>query len=224
MRLALGAGLLSPLAMQALPLVEKLEPIAANCVERGWGLWLRLWPESKTPDPWIVLSALCGRHPGISLGLIAGLPAATRIADLEDLAVLNNLSDGRVDFAIEAGTGPDAIDEALKSLQGKSLQRTDGEGIVREFKITPSMACKTVTAWAPERSQTASREADAVWKRLPEEKGPNFAVLRRHENRTTGKYSAATKAELTIFDMPIEIQIADLREYMRRQEQSYEPT
>lgn len=137
MRTAIAVGLTSPHDKAAHKIFATLLPIAERCVAAGSSLWLRAWPARTASDAWIVVTALLQRVPTLTAGVVATFPDATRVSDIEDLLVIDNQSDGRVELAFAPDASQEAIAEVCAALRGEELSRTDPEGTPRTFKTTP---------------------------------------------------------------------------------------
>jgi hypothetical protein len=137
MRIAIAVGLTSPHDKAADKVFATLLPIAERCVAAGASLWLRAWPARTASDAWIVVAALLQRVPKLTAGVVATFPDATRVSDIEDLLVIDNQSDGRVELAFTPDTSQEAITEVCAALRGEALTRLDPEGVPQPFKTTP---------------------------------------------------------------------------------------
>lgn len=149
MRAVLGIGLTTPHAMAADRMLATLVPLADRCAGAGWSLWLRAWPSRAAGDAWVVLAALMQRIPRLTAGIVAAFPAATRVSDIEDLLVLDNLSGGRLEVVLAPDAEQEAIGEVCAALRGEALTRLDPGGTPRTFTITPRPARGTITTWVP---------------------------------------------------------------------------
>jgi hypothetical protein len=147
MRTAVAVGLTTPHERAADRVLATLLPVAERCVSAGWSLWLRAWPARQASDAWVLLAALLERAPRLGVGVVASFPPATRVSDVEDLLVIDNLSGGRVELAFAPDAAPEAIAEVVTALRGEALSRPDADGIQRSFRLTPRAARGTVPTW-----------------------------------------------------------------------------
>jgi hypothetical protein len=157
MRTALGIGLTTPHDKAADRMLATLVPLADRCVAASWSLWLRAWPSGVASDVWVLLSALLERFPKLSAGVVASFPAATRVSDIEDLLVVDNLCNGRLELAVAPDAAPDAVTEVLTALRGEPLRRPDPAGTLREFLLTPRAARGAIATWVPTGAAMAWR-------------------------------------------------------------------
>lgn len=162
MRAALAVGLTMPPGRDAGRVVATLGPVAERCAAAGWRLWLRAWPSGAAADAWVVLAALLQRVPGLTAGVVASFPPATRVSDIEDLLVLDNLSGGRVELAFAPDASPEAVDEVRAALRGEALRRADAAGTSRDFLLTPRPARGTLATWGPLPAGTPAAVATAA--------------------------------------------------------------
>ena len=126
-----------------------LLPVAERCATAGWTLWLRAWPVRQASDVWVLLAALLEKVPRLRAGVVAGFPPATRVSDIEDLLVVDNLSGGRLEVAFAPDATPEAMAEVVAALRGEALSRPDPERVARNFVLTPGPARGVIATWVP---------------------------------------------------------------------------
>jgi hypothetical protein len=163
MRIAVGIGLITPHDRAADRVLANLLPVAEHCVESGLGLWLRAWPSGTAADVWVLLSALLERAPRLSAGVIAQFPALTRVSDIEDLLVVDNLSNGRIELAIAPDAEAEGIQEVVAGLGGQALSRPDPEGKLHQFTVTPRPVRGAIPTWLLLTGAPSSKGAVTSW-------------------------------------------------------------
>jgi hypothetical protein len=146
---AVAIGVTTPQDKAADRTLATLRPIADRCAAARWTLWLRAWPAGQASDAWVLLAALLEKAPRLRAGVVASFPAATRVSDVEDLLVVDNLSGGRLDLAFAPDAAPEAMAEVVLALRGEALSRRDAERVERSFVLTPGPARGVIGTWLP---------------------------------------------------------------------------
>jgi hypothetical protein len=167
-RTAVGVGLAIPHERAADRVLAMLVPVAERCAAAGRALWMRAWPSGQAADVWVLLAALMEKVPALRAGVVASFPASTRVADIEDLLVIDNLSGGRVDLAFAPDAEAEAVREVIAALRGEALSRPDPGGTPRAFPLTPRPARGAIATWTPRQG--------SVW-RLAGEGGEDLHIL-----------------------------------------------
>ena len=144
---ALGVGLTIPHERAAGRALATLVPVAERCATAGRRLWLRAWPSGQAADAWVLLAALLEKVPLLQAGVMASFPFTTRVADIEDLLGIDNLSGGRVELAFAPDAEAEAVTEVVAALRGEALTRSDPAGTPRAFPLTPRPARGAIATW-----------------------------------------------------------------------------
>ena len=161
------------------------------------------------------------RVPRLAVGIVARFPPATRVSDVEDLLVLDNLSGGRVEFALAPDAEPEAIVGVCTALRGEALTRLDPVGTPRSFTLTPRPARRTITTWRPLSGAAWPTNARRAWRLEPETDGGPQALLVSVESLMQS--SAVTRSpssppSLRVIDAGPRPSVEDLERLVRRVE------
>jgi hypothetical protein len=220
MRVALAIGLTMPHEKAADRALATALSVAERCVAAGASLWLRAWAAGKASDAWVLLAALLERAPRLTAGVVAAFPAPTRVSDIEDLLVVDNLAGGRVELAFAPDAGPEAITEVCAALRGDALSRPDPGGTARSFMLTPRPARGAIPTWVPLTGPSMPPGALMAWQLTSGAGGQSPAVVVRAESfgRTAAADGAAAADTYPVIDLGPRPSIDDVDRVLRRAE------